>query len=217
MDYGTHTCAGYPGSINYLEVDAKSLVKWNVNYVKMDGCYSQPNEMPLGFEKFSHLLNKTGVPIVFSCSYPAYVDWPKNHSLLDWERVGKNCNLWRMLEDVQDSWQSILNIIKSYRTYHLLFASLAGPGKWNDPDMLLLGNYGLSHNQERVQMGMWCMFAAPLIISTDLDTIDKISADLLKNKYLINIDQDSGGHQAEYVESKFNYFDYYSNRYIQVI
>nr|CAH8863340.1 unnamed protein product [Trichobilharzia regenti] len=204
LDYGTLTCQEYPGSMHYLEVDAKSLVDWNTDYVKMDGCYSPPEAMPDGYEKFSKLMNSTGRRMVFSCSYPAYIEWIQNPKLIDWKRLQKNCNLWRMLGDVQDSWSSVVNIINAYVISNKILPSIAGPGHWNDPDMLLLGNFGLSNDQKRVQMGMWCMFAAPLLISADMDQLDDVSVALLTNANLLAIDQDKGGHQAEFIKSDRN-------------
>lgn len=202
LDYGTQTCEGYPGSMNYLEIDAKSLAEWKVDYVKVDGCYSPQEKMPGGYEELGRLMNQTGRPIVYSCSYPAYIDWRSNHSLIDWDRLQRNCNLWRMYDDVQDSWRSVLSILNVYVNHNDLLKKIAGPGHWNDPDMLVLGNFGLSKDQQRVQMGMWCMLAAPLIISTDLDNIDPFSADLLKNARLLAIDQDAGGYEAKYIKTK---------------
>ncbi|CAH8599295.1 unnamed protein product [Schistosoma guineensis] len=202
LDYGTQTCEGYPGSMNYLEVDADSVAKWEADYVKMDGCNSPQKSMPEGYGKFSKLLNATGRPIVFSCSYPAYIPWMKNTSLIDWKRLKNNCNLWRMLGDVQDSWSSVISIINAYKLQNDVLPKLAGPGHWNDPDMLLMGNFGLSDDQKRVQMGMWCMFAAPLLISADMEKLDNFSVSLLRNARLLAIDQDKGGHQAEFIKSR---------------
>lgn len=199
LDYGTYTCAGYPGSMNYLKVDAQSLEKWKVDYVKVDGCYSPTSKMPAGYEEFGQYLNQTGRPMVYSCSYPAYIDWQTNSSRIDWERLKKNCHLWRMLYDINDNWDSVMGIINIYKKQQSVLQPLAGPGHWNDPDMLILGNYGLSKDQQRAQMGMWCMFAAPLLISADMDNMDPFSADLLRNPNLVAIDQDVGGHQARFI------------------
>lgn len=216
LDYGRFTCQHYPGSMNYLELDAKTVAEYKVDYVKMDGCYAPVNTMPAAYEKFAKLLNDTGRPIVFSCSYPAYVRWRSDYSLVDWERLKQNCNLWRMLDDVEDQWSSVKGIIQNYRLHSELLQPLAGPDHWNDADMLVLGNFGLSRDQERVQMGMWCMFASPLLLSTDMDDLNPETAKLLKNKILIDIDQDEGGHQAKFVGMKEDVqvsFFIYSNLY----
>ncbi|VDP72209.1 unnamed protein product [Echinostoma caproni] len=202
LDYGTFTCEHYPGSMDYLELDAKTVAKFEADYVKMDGCFAPLDKMAPGYEEFAKQLNKTGRPILFSCSYPAYIGWQMNHSLIDWQQLQKNCNMWRMLFDVDDRWDNVQLIINKYVEQSELLAPLAGPGHWNDPDMLVLGNFGLSRDQERVQMGLWCMFAAPLIMSTEMDELNEESAKLLKNKMLISIDQDEGGHQAKFLGRK---------------
>ncbi|KAF8567823.1 hypothetical protein P879_02002 [Paragonimus westermani] len=199
MNYGILTCEGYPGSMDHLELDANSLAKWQVDYVKVDGCYSLHGRMPGGFEEFGKYLNKTGRPMIYACNYPSYIEWRTNSSLVDWERLKNNCNLWRITPNIQDSWTSVLSIIEIYKNYGSVLNPISGPGHWNDPDTLVLGNFGLSREQQHVQMGMWCMLAAPLIISTDLDTIDEESAILLQNPLLLMINQDPGGHNSQYL------------------
>ncbi|VDM02360.1 unnamed protein product [Schistocephalus solidus] len=196
LDFGTKTCEGYPGSMNFLEIDAQTMADWDVDYIKMDGCYSDASVQALGYHAFSRFLNGTGRPIVFSCSYPAYEPWKEPAFPFNWTMLQEDCNLWRMLDDVQDSWASVLGIIGAYEKYHITLALNAGPGHWNDPDMLLLGNYGLSSDQQRVQMGMWVMFAAPLLISTDLGAISDESKQLLQSDLLLQINQDPLGLQA---------------------
>ncbi|KAL7054989.1 hypothetical protein AAHC03_024524 [Spirometra sp. Aus1] len=196
LDFGTKTCEGYPGSMDFLETDAQTMADWGVDYIKMDGCFSDAAVQAIGYHEFSQFLNATGRPIVFSCSYPAYEPWTDPAFPFNWTMLQQDCNLWRMLDDVQDSWASVMGIIGAYEKHSTLLAESAGPGHWNDPDMLLLGNYGLSHDQARVQMGMWAMFAAPLLLSTDLSVISSESKDLLQGDLLLQINQDPLGEQA---------------------
>ncbi|CAI2731937.1 unnamed protein product [Schistosoma spindalis] len=202
LGYGNMTCSGYPGSINHLELDAKTVADWGVDYVKMHACYSAENTAQDGFEKFSRLLNATGRPVMLLCTYPAYRYWLSNPHMTDWKKLQDSCNLWRVSSNVQNNWQSIIGIMNRYKLRNDVFPKLAGPGHWNDPDMLVLGYNGLSDDQKRVHIGMWCMFAAPLLMSADMDNVDQFSASLLRNKHLLAIDQDRGGHQAEFVKSR---------------
>lgn len=71
-DYGTHTCAGYPGIINHMAIDAQTFADWDVDYVKLDGCYADVHSMDSGYSEFGRLLNQTGRPMVYSCSWPVY-------------------------------------------------------------------------------------------------------------------------------------------------
>lgn len=78
-DYGTNTCAGYPGMLEHLEIDAKTFAEWEVDYIKVDGCYAEISEMEQGYKKFGKYLNETGRPIVYSCSWPAYEEGSGKH------------------------------------------------------------------------------------------------------------------------------------------
>ncbi|GLV43492.1 uncharacterized protein CBL_04034 [Carabus blaptoides fortunei] len=206
-DYGTHTCAGYPGILGHLETDAKTFAEWDVDYLKLDGCYSELSEMVDGYDNFGDILNATGRPIVYSCSYPAYEE--VNGILSDYKILSENCNLWRNYYDIDDSWASVVNIIDYYTKHQDRFGPFAGPGHWNDPDMLIIGNFGLSFEQSRAQMALWAIFASPLIMSVDLRTIRPEFKEILLDKDVIAINQDSLGIQGRKVLSK-NKIDIYT-------
>lgn len=193
-DFGTTTCAGYPGSEFFLMHDANTFASWGVDYVKFDVCNSDPKDFAAGFSAMSFYLNQTGRPIVFLCEWPLgeYARGIK----INYAAVKKVCNLWRNYGDVTDSWESVKGILGYYAINPGNFSSFAGPGGWNDPDMLVIGNFGLSKDEQRVQMGMWSIMASPLIMSTDLRTIDEYSKSLLQNKRLIAINQDLLGIQG---------------------
>jgi len=200
-DFGTKTCGGYPGSEYYMQMDAQTFADWGVDYLKLDGCYSNVNQYDDAYPAMTHWLNHTGRPIVFSCSWPAY---QQGSMKVNYPKIAKNCNLWRNYGDIQDDWSSLISIINYYGQDKYNFIEVAGPGNWNDPDMLLLGNFGLSYEQERVQMGMWCMMASPLIMSVDLRNLRKSSRDLLLHKGLIAINQDPLGKQGTRLEQNGN-------------
>jgi len=192
-DYGNLTCGGYPGILGHLETDANTFAEWGVDYVKLDGCYSEPSTMDAGYPEFGAYLNKTKRPMVYSCSWPAY----QIGNNPNYKSIAQHCNLWRNFDDIYDSWDSVLGIINYYGDDKDGFGKFAGPGHWNDPDMLIIGNYGLSLDQARAQMGMWCMLAAPLIMSADLRTIRPEFKEILLNRNLIKLNQDPLGVQAE--------------------
>ncbi|KAM9124909.1 alpha-N-acetylgalactosaminidase-like isoform 2-T2 [Pangshura tecta] len=195
-DMGNYTCMGYPGTtLDTIDTDAKTFAEWEVDMLKLDGCYSNSSVKAIGYPKMSIALNKTGRPIAYSCSWPAYEGGlpPKvNYTVL-----GEICNLWRNFGDIQDSWQSVLNIIEWYGNNQDKLQPAAGPGGWNDPDMLIIGNFGLSYEQSKVQMALWAILAAPLFMSTDLRTVSKNAKYILQNKLLIYINQDSLGIQGQ--------------------
>ncbi|XP_039346578.1 alpha-N-acetylgalactosaminidase-like isoform X4 [Mauremys reevesii] len=195
-DMGNYTCMGYPGTtLDTIDTDAKTFAEWEVDMLKLDGCYSNSSVKAIGYPKMSIALNKTGRPIAYSCSWPAYEGGlpPKvNYTVL-----GDICNLWRNFGDIQDSWESVLNIIEWYGNNQDKLQPAAGPGRWNDPDMLIIGNFGLSYEQSKVQMALWAILAAPLFMSSDLRTISEDAKYILQNKLLIYINQDSLGIQGQ--------------------
>ncbi|XP_060805700.1 alpha-N-acetylgalactosaminidase isoform X2 [Amyelois transitella] len=193
-DYGNMTCAGYPGVLGNEELDIATFVEWEIDYLKLDGCYIKPEAMDEGYPNFGKLLNKTGRPILYSCSWPAYQE-PEN-ILPNYTAIAEHCNLWRNWDDIEDSWASAAGVMDWFGDNQHRLAQFAGPGHWNDPDMLLIGNFGLTIDQARVQMAVWSILAAPLLMSTDLATIRPEFKEILLNKDIIAIDQDKMGKQG---------------------
>ncbi|XP_072040646.1 alpha-N-acetylgalactosaminidase-like isoform X5 [Amphiura filiformis] len=190
--YGNFTCQGYPASGMHLELDAQTFAEWGVDMLKMDGCKQMDRHtMKKGYPQMTKYLNATGRPILFSCSWPDYergAGIPINYTL-----VAENCNIWRNYVDIQDSWQSVLSIIDYYAKEQDTLVPVAGPGNFNDPDMLIIGDFSLSVEQAKAQMAMWAILAAPLLMSNDLRTITPEYRDILLNKDVIAISQDNAG------------------------
>lgn len=190
-DYGTLTCGGFPGSINHLELDANTFAEWTIDYVKLDGCYADVKSMDSGYPEMGYYLNKTNRPMVYSCSWPAYQVFAKIDP--DYKSIAEHCNLWRNYDDIDDEWDSIKTITDWFAAQQDKLAPFHGPGHWNDPDMLVIGNYGLSEGQAQTQMALWAMMSAPLLMSVDLRTMKPAFKDILQNKNLIGINQDKLG------------------------
>ncbi|KAL9986325.1 hypothetical protein ACROYT_G000462 [Oculina patagonica] len=177
VHYGTKTCAGYPGSIKHIKKDAQTFADWGVDYLKLDGCYANPRKMDKGYPKFARALNKTGRPIMFSCSWPAY----------------------QVYMNITDSFQSVVDIFNWYGDMQDDLVPAAGKGHWNDPDMLIIGNFGLSYEQSKLQFALWAIMASPLLMSNDLRDIDQRSKDILLNTEVIAVNQDRLGKQGKRV------------------
>ncbi|CAG5928150.1 unnamed protein product [Menidia menidia] len=195
-DMGTHTCGGYPGTpLDKIQIDAQTFADWEVDMLKYDGCYSNATEQEQGYPLMSKALNATGRPIGYSCSWPAYQGGlpPK----VNYSQLGQICNLWRNYGDIQDSWDSVLRIVDWFFENQEVLAPAAGPGRWNDPDMLVVGDFGLSMDQSRAQMALWSIMAAPLFMSNDLRTISSGARNILQNKMAISINQDVLGIQGQ--------------------
>ncbi|KAI1897994.1 hypothetical protein AGOR_G00089030 [Albula goreensis] len=194
-DLGTFTCMGYPGTtLDRIDTDAQTFAEWGIDMLKLDGCYSNATVQEQGYPLMSKALNATGRPIGYSCSWPAYQGGlpPK----VNYTQLGQICNLWRNYGDIQDSWDSVLNIVDWFSTNQDVLQPAAGPGRWNDPDMLIIGDFGLSLDQSRAQMALWAIMAAPLFMSNDLRTLSSEARVILQNKAVISINQDQMGIQG---------------------
>ena len=203
---GPKTCAGYAGSLGHEEQDAKMYADWGIDYLKYDLCSfipavmqkQAPNDkaaqmrlMVAAYDKMGKALKATGRPIVYSlCQY----GWD---SVWEWA-PGLGGNLWRTTGDIEPRWQSIYDILSQQKG----LASYAGPGHWNDPDMLEVGNGKLTLAENRTHFSMWAMLAAPLLAGNDLPHMKPEIHDILTNHDVIAIDQDRLGHQARYIYSK---------------
>eukprot|EP01112_Ceratiomyxa_fruticulosa_P014192 TRINITY_DN4046_c0_g1_i1.p1 TRINITY_DN4046_c0_g1~~TRINITY_DN4046_c0_g1_i1.p1 ORF type:complete len:396 (-),score=46.80 TRINITY_DN4046_c0_g1_i1:98-1285(-) len=194
-DSGNLTCGGYPGSEGYYQVDTETFASWGVDYVKLDGCYSEPKDMQDIYTQFGVALNHSGRPMVYSCSYPAYTDL--YNVTIDWTYLGVICNLWREYNDIRDNWESITSILDYQVSANL--RRWAGVGHWNDPDMLEVGNGGMTTTEYISHFSLWSILAAPLIAGNDLTSMDQTTLQILTNYEVIQVDQDKEGIQGNRV------------------
>ncbi|KAL0588736.1 Alpha-galactosidase A [Plecturocebus cupreus] len=193
-DVGNKTCSGFPGSFGYYDIDAQTFADWGVDLLKFDGCYCDSLEsLADGYKHMSLALNRTGRSIVYSCEWPLYM-WPFQKP--NYTEIRQYCNHWRNYADIDDSWKSIKSILDWTSSNQERIVDVAGPGGWNDPDMLVIGNFGLSWNQQVTQMALWAIMAAPLFMSNDLRHISPEAKALLQNKDVIAINQDTLGKQG---------------------
>jgi len=207
---GPKTCAGYEASYGHEQQDADLYASWGIDYLKYDLCsYHEimqeqaPNDgaaqmrlMIDAYAKMDKALKSTGRPIVFSlCQYGWDAVWEWAPSL--------GGNLWRTTGDIRPTWESIYDIIEQQGG----LAKYAGPGHWNDPDMLEVGNgirdprdpgriRYLSLAEDRSHFSMWAMLAAPLLAGNDLTHMQPDVLSILTNRDVIAIDQDRLGHEA---------------------
>jgi alpha-galactosidase len=189
---GPNTCAGYEGSYGHEEQDARTYAAWGIDYLKYDWCGARTlytdEEMPAVYQKMGDALLKTGRPIVYSlCQYGRHDVWKWGAD------VGGN--LWRTTGDIRDTWDSMTGI--GFRQNDL--APYAKPGHWNDPDMLEIGNGGMTDTEYRTHMSLWAMLAAPLLAGNDLRNMTPATLEILTNREVIAIDQDKLGKQGKQV------------------
>lgn len=189
---GPKTCAGYEGSYQHEAQDAKQYAAWGFDYLKYDWCSAEkvykPSQMPEVYKKMHAALAATGRPIVFSlCQYGLTRVWRWGAS------VGGN--LWRTTEDISDNYDRMSVI--GFEQNGL--ESYAGPGHWNDPDMLEIGNGHMSHDEYLTHMSLWSLLAAPLLAGNDLSKMSPADLVILTNKEVIAVDQDPKGVQGRRV------------------
>ncbi|RZQ62903.1 alpha-galactosidase [Amycolatopsis suaedae] len=188
---GTLTCAKtMPGSLGFEEIDAQTFADWGVDYLKYDNCNNQGVDAKLRYTTMRDALKKTGRPIVYSLC-----EWGENKP---WEWGADVGHLWRTTGDINDTWSKTVDIFKR----NAPLARYAGPGRWNDPDMLEVGNGGMTTTEYRSHFGLWAMMAAPLLIGADLREISREHLDILRNREVIAIDQDKLGVQARVLSSE---------------
>ena len=193
---GPKTCADYEGSYQHEEQDTKTWAAWGIDYLKYDWCSASKvypaSEMKAVYKKMGDALRATGRPIVYSlCQYGLQNVWEWGAS------VGGN--LWRTTGDIEDNWKSMSTIGFDKQAGHEQYA---GPGHWHDPDMLEIGNGGMSAPEYRTHMSLWAMLAAPLLAGNDLRDMSDETRQILMNKEVIAIDQDKLGRQGHKISKE---------------
>jgi alpha-galactosidase len=197
-DAGTGTCENRPGSRGYEFQDARQYAAWGVDYLKYDWCNHSTQDSQASYTLMRDALAKSGRPIVFSIC-----EWG---STKPWLWAGNVGNLWRSTGDIINKWDGkekwggngvvqILDLEDGLESY-------AGPGHWNDPDMLEVGNGVLNMTESRAHFSMWCILAAPLIAGNDIRSMTREVHDILTDAEVIAIDQDPLGQQGKRVRTR---------------
>ncbi len=158
----------------------------------MDGC-GDDSYYEGGYKAMGAALEATGRPIVYSCSWPAYINQGNETRQPFGTFIMDGCNLWRNWDDIQCGWGSLSSIIDHWGDYGSALAPWAGPGHWHDADMLLIGNGCITEDEERTQMAIWSIIASPLIMGNDLRNVSAASKAILLNAEAIAISQDPLG------------------------
>jgi alpha-galactosidase len=192
---GPKTCAGYEGSYGHEELDAEQYADWGFDYLKYDWCSAEKvyprSQMTEVYKKMHDALVRTGRPIVFSlCQYGYGRVWRWGAS------VGGN--LWRTTEDITDHYDrmSVIGFDQDG------LEPFAGPGHWNDPDMLEVGNGGMNHDEYLTHMSLWALLAAPLLAGNDLSSMTPETLSMLTNREVIALDQDAKGIEARRISQE---------------
>ncbi|BET68524.1 hypothetical protein ASA1KI_34420 [Opitutales bacterium ASA1] len=199
---GPRTCAGFPGSWGHEFQDARTFASWGVDYLKYDWCTSGTANAPDAYKRMSAALRAAGRPVVFSIC-----EWGHNKP---WEWAAEVGHLWRTTGDIMDcydckqrweqGWKVILDLqyslVQPHDGQNNGIGQYAGPGHWNDPDMLEVGNAGLTLEESRAHFSLWCMLAAPLMAGNDVRSMTPEINSILVHREALAINQDPLGKQG---------------------
>lgn len=199
LKFGIYTCAGImtckkrPGIRGYEFQDARQFAEWEIDYLKIDWCFTENQNAKASYSLIRNAIEKAGRPYVISIC-----EWGYSKP---WEWANGIGHLWRTTRDIANCWDcdngkgnhlgwtKILDMQPGLEVY-------SGPGHWNDPDMLEVGNGGLNYEESKAHFSMWCMLAAPLIAGNDLRNMNAETKSILMNKELIALNQDPMGKQG---------------------
>ncbi|KAG6778704.1 hypothetical protein POTOM_015048 [Populus tomentosa] len=193
-DAGYRTCSKkMPGSLGHEEQDAKTFAEWvgvGVDYLKYDNCYHDGSKPQDRYATMSYALRKVGRPILYSLC-----EWGQEYPA-KW--AGLYGNAWRTTGDIKDTWESVISIADENN----IWGRYAGPGRWNDPDMLEVGNGGMSLEEYRSHFSIWALMKAPLLIGCDVQSASHETLRILGNKEVIDVNQDPLGLQGRKIRAK---------------
>jgi len=178
-DAGARTCEGRPGSSGYEVEDARQYAAWGVDYLKYDWCNTDGVDPKIAYPTMRDALRATGRPILFSMC-----EWGRNQP---WTWARGVAHVWRTTGDISDRWESFTRLLDQ----QVGLEKYAGPGGWNDPDMLEVGNGGMTNVEYRAHFSLWCLLSAPLMAGNDVRSMTPAIRDILTNRDVIAVDQDS--------------------------
>ncbi|KDP20924.1 hypothetical protein JCGZ_21395 [Jatropha curcas] len=190
-DAGYSTCSKkMPGSLGHEQQDASTFAQWGVDFLKYDNCYHDGSKPQERYSRMSYALHKAGRPILYSIC-----EWGEEYPA-KW--AGQYGNAWRTTGDIKDSWESVTSIADENN----IWGRYAGPGRWNDPDMLEVGNGGMGLEEYRSHFSIWALMKAPLLIGCDVRSASRQTLSILRNKEVIDVNQDPLGVQGRKIRSK---------------
>ncbi|XP_057425393.1 alpha-galactosidase-like [Lotus japonicus] len=192
-DAGNQTCSKrMPGSLGHEEQDAKTFASWGIDYLKYDNCENNGISVKQRYPPMSQALLNTGRPIFFSMC-----EWGWEDPEIWGKILG---NSWRTTGDIEDNWESMTSIADSNDRWALY----ARPGGWNDPDMLEVGNGGMTTEEYRAHFSIWALAKAPLLVGCDIRAMDNTTHELITNQEVIAVNQDKLGVQGKKVKTNNN-------------
>jgi alpha-galactosidase len=182
---------GPTGSLHHEQTDAQTFARWGVDFLKYDlCCFDNKKNVLKAYITMAKALLATKRPIVYSVHTPGTSTSPNSRK--PWQWAPRIANMWRTTGDIRDSWQSVMSILDQQVGLY----KYAEPGHWNDPDMLEVGNGGMTTTEDNAHFSLWAILAAPPIAGNDLRYMNNTTKNILTNKEVIAVDQDPAGIQG---------------------
>jgi alpha-galactosidase len=182
---GTATCQGLPASLDHETIDAQTFADWQIDYLKYDNCNNQGRPAADRYRAMGDALRATGRPIVYSIC-----NWGQQNPWLFGSDVGGS--LWRTTGDISDNWNSVLSLLDQQAGLE----PFARQGAYNDPDMLEVGNGGMTTTEYTAHFSLWALLASPLLLGNDLRSVSSTTLGIIRNAEVIAVNQDWGGSQG---------------------
>ena len=182
---GTLTCQGYPASLDHETVDAQTFASWGIDLLKYDNCNNQGRPTVERYKKMGDALKATGRQIVYSIC-----NWGEDSPWVFGPQVGGD--YWRTTGDISDNWNSAMGLLDQQAGLE----PFARKGAYNDPDMLEVGNGGMTTTEYISHFSLWSLLSSPLLLGNDLRSMNSTTLGIIRNKDVIDVNQDWGGSQG---------------------
>ncbi|EDY81622.1 Melibiase subfamily [Verrucomicrobiia bacterium DG1235] len=197
-DAGRKTCAGYPGNQGHEYQDARKYAEWGVDYLKYDWCSTESRDAVEAYTTMRDALYAAGRPVVFSmCEWGTAEPWLWAEDIGHlWRTTGDIISCYDCVQEWSMGWKKILDLQMSLNPGINGLEGYAGPGHWNDPDMMEVGNHGISDVESKSHFSLWAILAAPLIAGNDVREMTPQIVDILTNEEAIAMNQDALGKQG---------------------
>jgi len=192
---GSKTCGGYPGSMGHEYQDALKYAEWGVDYLKYDWCYTETRDAKEAYKTMRDALYAAGRPIVLSlCEWGQHEPWTWAQDVGHlWRTTGDIIDCYDCVQQYSTGWKGILDLQMTQAPDHYGLAQYGGPDHWNDPDMMEVGNDGLTFAESRAHFSFWCLIAAPLMAGNDIREMTPEITAVMTDADAIAINQDPLG------------------------
>ncbi|XKL69292.1 hypothetical protein PGB90_007061 [Kerria lacca] len=187
-DLGMFSGQRFPGSKGFFKLDANTFANWGVDYIKVSAASAKKDNIESDYIEFGIYIKEANRKMIYATSWPAYLYFYEY--TINYVALKNTCDTWRFYYDTGNDWSSILGVMDFYAEKQAQLRHIANDGKWNDADILAIGFDGITNDQAKAQIAVWCLIQSSLIFSTDIRKLTFEQKSILKNKEIIEIHQD---------------------------